>query len=186
MIAALLSLFSSLAAVPRRPAPRLGPALAPGDPAPPLEGRTLSGDDLAVSWDAQKLALVSFWATWCVPCRDEMPVLQSLQARRAKDGLLVIGVELDRTSDEASRKFLADLGVTYPVLRGGAEISEQWGGIGILPTSFVVSAQGKLVRKYVGATPEQVRGLVADVEALLEGRPLGKIVEPARPAAVSR
>jgi thiol-disulfide isomerase/thioredoxin len=152
-------------------------ALAPGDPAPELAGTTLDGVPKTVRWSDHAVNVVSYWATWCVPCKTEMPILQGLYAARAKDGLAVWGVEVDEGPAnlhlDASRRFLADLKVEYPVIHESPGTSRKWGGISTVPTTFLVGRNGKILRKYVGATPSQTEGLVNDVNGLLDGRPLG-------------
>jgi thiol-disulfide isomerase/thioredoxin len=148
-------------------------AFAPGDPAPALSGETPERERASVRWGDRTLTVVNFWATWCVPCKAEMPVLQDLYARRGKDGLAIWGVEAGRGSVEDTRRFLSDLKIGYPVLRVDAETGAAWGGASVLPTTFLVSRDGKILRKYAGATARQTEGLVADVNAVLDGRPMG-------------
>ncbi len=162
-------------------------ALAPGDPAPELAGRTLDGEPKAVRWSDHALNVVSFWATWCVPCKAEMPILQGLYAARAKDGLVVWGVEVDEgpinTHPEESRRFIADLKIEYPVIHEDPGTSHKWGGIEFVPTTFLVGRNGRILRKYVGSTPSQTEGLVADINTILDGHPLGTQTLAAPPAA---
>ncbi len=156
-------------------------ALAPGDRAPVLAGETRNAGRVVSDYSSHPATVVNFWATWCAPCRDEMPALQRLHVKLEKEGLAVIGVELDDAGAQESSKFLADLGITYPVFQGTAALTKEWGGVGILPTTFLVDRQGKVLRRYVGATPEQIRGFVADLEAVFQGRPMSTEVTPPSP-----
>jgi thiol-disulfide isomerase/thioredoxin len=156
-------------------------ALAPGDPAPALPPAASGDATVAVGWSDHKATLVNFWAEWCVPCRDEMPALQALHDRRRKDGLEIVGVELGRRDDARSRKFVSDLGVKYPIVAADRNVGNEW-GIGILPTTFLIGRDGKIVRRYAGATPEQTRGLAVDVDAFLDGKPLPMQVMSEPPA----
>jgi len=113
---------------------------------------------------------VNFWASWCEPCKIEMPVLQELHAKHGAKNLAVVGVVLDPAGDEEVTKFAGDLGVSYTLVRGSSDTSNLWGGIRLLPTTFLVSQRGYIVRRYVGATPEQVEALKADVEAFFAER----------------
>jgi len=153
-----------------------GLALAPGDPAPYLTGTDLTGEIMTIRWKSNAATIVNFWATWCEPCRDEMPALQALQARKADDGLAVVGVHLLGSSRKEISAFVEATGVRYPILLGDVSVAQKW-TVGLLPTSFLVDGRGIVVRRYVGATPEQIEGLVADAEAFLEGRTLGTISE---------
>jgi len=156
-------LFASAAAPAGTPVSR---ALAPGDDAPPLAGPALEGWKYNADWSQYDYTIVNFWATWCEPCRSEMPVLQDLYERFHDRKLAVVGVLLDSVGDDEVRAFATSLGVRYRLVRGTTDLSNLWGGIGILPTTFVVSSKGRVLRRYVGATAEQVDRMKSDVEAL--------------------
>jgi hypothetical protein len=120
-----------------------------------------------------------------------MPVLEDLYDRRAKDGLEIVGVEVGRGSAEDARRFLTDLKIRFPVIHETPGTQLEWGGMSVLPMTFLVSREGKILRRYAGATPRQTEGLAADVNAVLEGRPLAvqpfpedepKPAEPPAPA----
>ncbi len=162
----------------------LGPALAPGDRAPALRGQTLAGVGLQADWRSHTLTVVNFWATWCEPCRVEMPALQSLLTRHDARAVAVVGVMVDQVSDEVARKFASDLGISYPIIADGIELAARWGGVALVPTTFLVNDQGRIVRRYVGATPETVQALQRDVDAILGGKPLGIPPKPPVPESV--
>jgi len=153
-------------------------ALAPGDPAPNFRGTTPSGERVIADYAASRLTVVNFWATWCEPCKDEMPALQRLHDERSGDGLTILGVVLENIDNGPLQAFVDDMGVGYTVLVPRAGVGEKWGGVGIMPTTFLVDQQGKILRRYVGATPEQIDGLVFDIVAALEGRPMGPVIVP--------
>jgi thiol-disulfide isomerase/thioredoxin len=157
-------------------------ALAPGDSAPLLRGNLGNGKFLQVDFTANELTLVNFWASWCEPCKDEMPELQRLWQLHKGAGFEVIGVFHDAASVEVMQSFAEDLGVTYLLIRPRKGTVELWGGAGVLPLSYLVDGQGRILRRYVGATPEQVEGLFFDVGEVLEGRPMGPLVIPEEPA----
>jgi len=153
-----------------------GLAVAPGQPAPLLNVTALDGSEHRTDYKANKATLINFWATWCEPCKEEMPVLQDLYARRAADGLNVIGVHLVGKQIDEIQAFLEQWDIRYPIRLGDPDIAEGW-SVGLLPTSFLIDSKGVIVRRYVGATPEQIAGLVADVEAWLDGGRLGTMIE---------
>ena len=160
-------------------AAQAGIVLAPGDKAPPTRSFDLQGNMVTVNWSENEVTLINFWAAWCLPCRDEMPALQELYERRKDDGLGVIGIHVNGNDDEEELEgFLQGLDITYPVIQGSGKIKNAWGGAGTLPTSYLVKRDGTIVRRYVGATSEQTLGLVDDVEAVLDGRPLKTQVIP--------
>ena len=158
---------------------RYGLALAPGDPAPRIDLPTLTGDLRSHVFAEHAFTLVNFWATWCKPCREEMPALQRLSDKHRDDGLAVLGLLFDpKSDDEGARRYLDEVGVRYPTMRVTLDTLRSWGGIGMFPTTFLIDREGKIVRRYVGASPAQVGGLVEDVDAVLAGRPLGSMVMP--------
>lgn len=109
-----------------------------------IDGRTLDSDD----FDG-KVVLVNFWATWCPPCRDEIPDLIKLQ-ERYKDHLLIIGVSSDEGPVETVSKFVAEHGMNYPVVMETAELGTLFPGIYALPTTFTLDPDMKMVQKHVG------------------------------------
>jgi thiol-disulfide isomerase/thioredoxin len=95
-----------------------------------------------------KVVLLNFWATWCPPCRAEVPLLVDLAARY-KDRLQIVGVSLDDGPEEV-RAFAKDEGINYPVVMASREILAEYGGVPALPTLFVVNADGNVVQKHEG------------------------------------
>ena len=174
---------------PVKPPPRLGLALAPGDPAPEFAASDLGGRRLDVVYEGHAATLVAFFRSGCVPCGVEMPTLQKLHAAHAAGGLQVVGVAIDAGDAmrvvPAVRAFLAESGADYTVVRSTLEIERKWRGITVLPTVFLVDRSGKLVRRYAGADEAILAGLVADVDAWLAGRPLAEQVLPGRTGDVT-
>lgn len=185
-VAAVLPLVAAPVPRPAAKAGRILPlALAPGDAAPPVRGEMLDGGRFRAVWRDHRVTVVNFWAVWCVPCKDEMPVLAELYRSKKDAGLGVVGVEVGREAADASREFLAKAGVTYPVVVADDSAVADWGGVSIYPTTFLVGSDGKIVRKYVGASPDDVKALVEDVDLLLAGKPLGTRPLASPPPAVS-
>jgi thiol-disulfide isomerase/thioredoxin len=112
--------------------------------APDLAGRPVSTAALR-----GKVVLVNFWATWCPPCREEIPDLIALQAKY-KDTLQIIGVAQDSGSIEVVRKFATDHGMNYPTVLSTPDIEQLFPGVSALPTTFVLDRDGKLAQKHVG------------------------------------
>jgi thiol-disulfide isomerase/thioredoxin len=158
--------------------PNRGLALAPGDRAPSIDARLLNGDVFKWKWSDHSATVVNFWATWCEPCKDEMPELQKLLERHEKDGLAVVGIVMDVVPSEVALEFGVNAGARYPLVRGNNKLEARWEGVVVLPVTYLVSKQGTIVRKYVGAAPELTRSLVRDTQALLEGRPLAPLELP--------
>jgi thiol-disulfide isomerase/thioredoxin len=147
-------------------------ALAPGDPAPPTLAAPIGAKTASwYQWKGAPVTVVNFWATWCEFCRTEMPVLEGLRARLAPQGLEIYGIALDGAADDAAiTRYAKDLSIGYPLLRGSPEISDLWGTIGLLPSTFVIAADGRILRRYVGSTDETLRRMEAEIEALVAER----------------
>jgi thiol-disulfide isomerase/thioredoxin len=157
--------------------------LAPGDPAPQIIARDLEGEYRKTVWDDHQATIVNFWATWCEPCRVEMPALQGALDRLGERGFHVVGVlALDAADNASAQRFLEAMGVSYPTVRAKRDLLNQWGGVGSLPTTYLVDKNGRVARRYVGASEEQIEALIYDIEALLDGRPLGPVVMPEVPS----
>ena len=109
-----------------------------------LDGRTMSTRD----WQG-KVTLVNFWATWCGPCRQEIPDLIRLQ-ERYPDHLQVIGISTDEGDPSLVRAFADEMGMNYPVVMATTELNRQFPGVAALPTSFIVDPQGRIVQTHVG------------------------------------
>ncbi len=156
------------------PAPAGNLVVAPNQPAPLVKGFDVQGTYRAVDWSAAKLTVINFWATWCEPCRKEMPRLQQLLDERAEGELQIVGIAKDtKLAPELIGSTVARLGVSYPVLVDGRRISREWGGTGIIPTTYIIDAEGIVVRRYVGGSEEQVAAMLKDIGDFLEGRKLG-------------
>lgn len=122
--------------------------------APDFKLPTISGDTLSLSDYHGKVIILDFWATWCPPCRAEIPGFVNLQKEFKDQGFTVIGVALDKPDKVA--KFYKDFKMNYPVVIGNREIAAAYGGITGIPTTFVLDRQGRIVKKYVGMRPEKV------------------------------
>jgi len=127
-------------------APRITQStIAPDFSLESLDGKTMRLSDLR-----GKAVLLNFWATWCGPCKIEMPWFVDLQNQYGSQGLQIVGVAMDDGSKEDIAKFAKDLGVNYPILIGKESVGDQYGGVPALPESFVIARDGKIVDKIVG------------------------------------
>lgn len=121
-----------------------------GVQAPDFELTSLDGRRVKLSDFRGKAVLLNFWATWCSPCKVEMPWFVDLQNKYGNDGLVVLGVALDDTDSDKIAKFASEMGVNYPVLLGTDKVSEDYGNVQYLPTSFYIDRDGKIVGKGTG------------------------------------
>jgi thiol-disulfide isomerase/thioredoxin len=153
-----------------RLAPHLGAIVgirSGGDVAPEFSVTTLDGAIISSSELRGKVLLVNFWATWCLPCRAEMPLLEGMWKRHAAAGLVLVGFSTDRTGEGGVRDFLTERGITYPVAIVGPDVEAAFGGVRGIPTSFLLDREGRVRHRVVGplapATLElAVRRLLAD------------------------
>jgi thiol-disulfide isomerase/thioredoxin len=121
------------------------------DPAPAaaFTVHTLDDRELSLAALRGKVTIVNFWATWCPPCRAEIPDLIALQ-QKYRDRLQVIGISEDEAGPEVVRKWAADHQMNYPIAMLSPELEKLFPGIAALPTSFVIDRDGRLVQKHVG------------------------------------
>lgn len=119
------------------------------DPAPAFHLKDLEGKELKLETYHGKVILLNFWATWCGPCREEIPSLIALQ-NRYKDRLQVIGLAVDEDDEDYVHKFATDEGINYPVAISTNDVRVAYGGVSALPTVFVINADGRIVQKHVG------------------------------------
>jgi protein-disulfide isomerase/peroxiredoxin len=161
----------------RVPAPK-------GERAPDVAVELLDGRVMSLSELEGRVVLVNFWATWCPPCRLEMPGFQRVYEARSDDGFDIVGLSTDVVSDEQIRWFLEQQGIGYPVGRASRYASESYGGprgVQTLPTSFLVDAEGRIRRTVTGVYEEEA--LLADVDGLLREaglEPTGEVARPSR------
>jgi cytochrome c biogenesis protein CcmG/thiol:disulfide interchange protein DsbE len=122
---------------------------APGFSLTDIKGRKVSLADFK-----GKVVILDFWATWCPPCKREIPDFISLQTDYASQGLQVVGIALDEPDKVV--QFAHDQGMNYPVLLGTDEIAARYGGISGIPTTFILDKSGKIVERYEGFRPRGV------------------------------
>ncbi|MBU1909064.1 MAG: TlpA family protein disulfide reductase [Verrucomicrobia bacterium] len=112
-----------------------------------------------------KVVLLDFWATWCPPCRSELPALGRLYEDLKDQGFVLVGMTVDDESVEQVARAAGRFSLPYPVGLAGPEIQEAYGGIRAVPTKFLLDRQGSVRQRYLGVVPDtQIR---ADVSALL-------------------
>jgi thiol-disulfide isomerase/thioredoxin len=117
--------------------------------APPFLLRDIGGKIVSTADWKGKVVILNFWATWCPPCREEIPELVQLQTRY-KDKLLVVGASEDDDGPQKVRQFMQQHGMNYPVVMATQELIENYGGVPALPTSFLIDTQGRVVMKHTG------------------------------------
>ena len=142
-------------------------------PVPDFSVTTFDGRKLTPSALRGKVAILNFWATWCGPCRMEIPHFIALQKKYA-DRLVIIGLSADETGQDGVEQFVAAQKMNYPVAMASPELQSAFGGIVGLPTTFVVDREGRVVQKHVGLYGAETFDL--EVRALL-GLPVNAVIE---------
>ena len=126
-----------------------------GKPAPAFTLVDLDGKKVSLADYKNKPVLVNFWATWCGPCKIEMPWFQELQAKYAPQGLVILGLAADEAPKSAIAGTAKKLGVTYPILLVDSSVEKAYGGVDFLPESFYVGKDGNVMLETFGLSSEE-------------------------------
>ena len=126
-----------------------------------VDGKEVASDDFH-----GKTLLVTFFATWCPPCLQEIPTLVELQKEFANDGFSVIGLSVDQGGSTEVARFVTQQEINYPVLMADAQTAENFGGVYGIPVSFLVNKSGNVVKTYTGLMPHKV--LLKDIRHVME------------------
>ncbi len=113
-----------------------------------------------------KVLLLTFFATWCPPCVEEVPILVKLQKEHAAAGFSVVGLSVDQTSPASVAKFMKKQHINYPVLMAKSRTTQDFGGVYGIPVAFLVNKSGNVVKKYTGYVQHEI--LERDVRSLLD------------------
>lgn len=122
--------------------------------APDFSLSTIDGSTLTLSDYKGKVVILDFWATWCPPCRKEIPGFIELYDEYKDKGLVIIGVSSEDINK--LKKFSGDNGINYPIAIGNREVAQAYGGIQYIPTTFIIDKEGKIVGKHVGFVEKAV------------------------------
>ncbi len=148
VILAVAALVSACSSDNRRPASGMKPV-------PQFTLSSLDGKTVAMKNLSNKVVVIDFWATWCGPCREEIPHLNKLYSDYKGQGLEIIGISMDDGPDVV-KEFARELRMEYPLVMGNDELADQFGGILGLPTTFIVDRKGNIVKKFVGLPSAEV------------------------------
>jgi thiol-disulfide isomerase/thioredoxin len=129
-----------------------------GSMAPDFDLKVLDGNGKTMKLSSLrgKAVIVDFWATYCGPCKIEMPWFVELQNQYGKDGLQIVGVAVDDAGEKAISDFAHKMGINYPILIGTEKVADLYGGLDGLPTTFFLDRSGKIIDRQLGLISESV------------------------------
>jgi peroxiredoxin len=124
-----------------RPPRKVAPNFALKD----ADGRTVQLADYR-----GKVVLLNFWATWCGPCKIEIPWFTDFERRHKDRGFAVVGISMDEDGWEAVKPFISEYGINYRILMGNGRTAELYGGVEALPTTFLIDREGRIAAIHEG------------------------------------
>lgn len=125
-----------------------------------LEGKTVKGADFK-----GKIVVLNFWATWCVPCREEIPSLIELHQQYGVDGVIIVGASVDRGGVDLVKRFVERFKVNYPVVIADEKMMRDFGNVEAVPTTFLIDRNGRVAGKHVGFAEKET--LEREIKSLL-------------------
>ena len=137
-------------------------------PAPDFTLTTLSGASLSLAELRGKVVLLNFWATWCVPCRKEMPAIEALYQRYKDRGLEVLAISLDKVSAAVVEAFVHEMGVTYRVALDPSWATARTYAVRAVPATFLIDRAGNVVLRELGERDWMEEAKQQKVEELLQ------------------
>lgn len=141
-----------------------GSAVEIGEQAPDFSLNDINGNTVNLSSFSGKAVALNFFAGWCPPCRSEIPDFIELEKTYGDKGFTIIGVALTSAGD--AREFAGKMGINYPILVDDGKVSEIYGPVRSIPTTFIINKGGKIAKIYIGARRKAV--FEADIEELLK------------------
>lgn len=140
-------------------------AVSESEKLPDFTLKSLAGDEVNLrQLEGQKVVVVNFWATWCGPCRHEIPDFNAVYSRYRERGVEFLGIAVDESPETVVPEFMQDHPISYPVLLGSPDLTFRYGVRG-LPTTFIIDRNGKVTKRTIGAMSAQM--LETELDKLL-------------------
>ena len=124
-------------------------------PAPDFTLEQMNGDTFRLSDYSGEIVVLNFWATWCPPCRQEIPGFIALQEEFEDQGVTFVGVSLNKDGFSSVRPYAEKMGINYPLVVDDGSVAPQYGGIRILPSTVLIGPEGTIQHRKVGYFPEE-------------------------------
>lgn len=136
--------------------------------APDFTLRDISGNKVKLSGLRGKVVMVEFWAVWCPPCIESVPLLKTVYEKYKDKGFVLLGVSVDRGAAQQIKagEFIKENAATYPVLFDDGKVSAAY-GVSSIPMSFMIDRKGNIVKKRIGFAPGMIGDISREIEALL-------------------
>lgn len=147
--------------------PALALAVEVGEPTPEINLPDLNGKKFSLAAHRGKVVVIDFWASWCAPCKEEMPVLESLYKRFKDSGLVVVGVSVDNEAANA-KKFLTGVKVSFPIVHDAGHVVADKFKPPRMPTSYIIDKAGKIRFVHAGFRKEDAKKIEEEVTKLLK------------------
>ncbi len=110
----------------------------------------LEGNEVSLTDYQGKIVFLNFWATWCSPCRKEIPGFIEAYEKHKKGGMRIIGISLDKGKEDKIRKFVEEYKISYPVAKGDSDLVRKYQTGRVVPETFIIDQEGKLRHKHIG------------------------------------
>ncbi|HUF64845.1 MAG TPA: TlpA disulfide reductase family protein [Gemmatimonadaceae bacterium] len=153
--------------------PQIAAAFAvggPGEAAPPFLVATIEGEQVSLESLRGQVVLLNFWATWCAPCRIEMPSFERVYRAKKDQGFVIVGLSTDQAGTGVVERYIAARRVTFPVAMASGEIVHSYGGARMIPTSILIDRSGRIRHTVRGIFAEPALRLAVN-RLLAEPRP---------------